>query len=257
MRTPIISTTSELIGKRYRLVDQIGQGGMGSVYRATDRLTGQTVALKRVTAPTDQLVFASRTDASFDLRLSLAHEFRTLASLRHPNIISVLDYGFDDQRQPYFTMDILEDARTILDTGRTKPFDVQIDLITQMLQALAYLHRRGILHRDLKPGNVLVEGGRVKVLDFGLAISRKESGGTTSGTIAYMAPEVLDGKLATEKADLYASGVIAYELLAWKHPFHTENLIGLIDEIQKAIPDMQPVIEANPGVAPVIERLLA
>src|SRR5260221_4866692 len=151
MHTPIANTTSELLGKRYRLLDQIGQGGMGSVFQALDRLTGQTVALKRVTAPTEQLIFASRTDASFDLRLSLAHEFRTLASLRHPNIISVLDYGFDAQEQPYFTMDLLENAQTILEAGQWQSEATKLGLFVQVLQALSYLHRRGNLHRDLNP----------------------------------------------------------------------------------------------------------
>src|SRR6266704_274278 len=97
------------IGQRYRLIEQIGAGGMGTVYRALDRLTGETVALKRVTAPSDRLEMATHPSDSTDLRMALAKEFQTLASLRHPNIIGVLDYGFDDERQPYFTMELLHD----------------------------------------------------------------------------------------------------------------------------------------------------
>src|SRR5436190_23960810 len=100
----VVNTKLELLGKRYRILEKVGQGGMGAVYRALDRLTGQTVALKRVTAPTEQLVFTTNIDSESDMRLALAQEFKTLASLRHPNIISVLDYGFDEQHQPFFTM---------------------------------------------------------------------------------------------------------------------------------------------------------
>src|SRR5687767_8953154 len=106
-----------LIGKRYQIQSKIGGGGMGNVHRALDKLTGQSIALKQVTAATEHLTFAtvsSVTLSGTDFRLALAQEFRTLASLRHPNIISVLDYGFDEQFAPYFTMDLLENAQTIL-----------------------------------------------------------------------------------------------------------------------------------------------
>src|SRR5689334_21351258 len=89
----------QIIGKRYVVYDQLGAGGMGAVHRASDRLSGQAIALKRVTASTDQLDFSTRGDGS-NLRVALANEFKTLASVRHPHIISVLDYGFDQDRQP-------------------------------------------------------------------------------------------------------------------------------------------------------------
>src|SRR5262245_30584472 len=106
-----------MIGKRYRLGDEIGRGAMGVVYRAYDRLTQETVALKRVLLETGEPASSSRSSdaeqSSRESRLALAQEFQTLASLRHPYVISVLDYGFDDQRQPYFTMTLLEQRQDI------------------------------------------------------------------------------------------------------------------------------------------------
>src|SRR6266498_4537181 len=111
------SSAQQSISRRYVLNDLLGTGGMGTVYRATDRLTGQTVALKRVNASPGDLTFASKADRGSNL-LALATEFRTLSSLRHPNIISVLDYGFDEAHRPYFTMEYLPDAKTIIQAGR-------------------------------------------------------------------------------------------------------------------------------------------
>jgi len=143
---------NNLIGGRYILHEELGTGSHGAVYRATDRLTGQMVALKRVTAPLGQFEAA----AEDDLRLTLANEFQMLASLHHPHIIGVLDYGFDAQRQPYFTMEYLHDAQTILQAGAGKPVAAQVELLIQVLEVLVYLHRQGVLPRDLKQSNLLV-----------------------------------------------------------------------------------------------------
>ncbi|MEZ4512172.1 MAG: protein kinase [Chloroflexota bacterium] len=202
--------------ERYIQHELLGRGGMGAVYRATDRLTNETVALKRVITPTTPLHEASA--APNALRLVLAREFSILASLRHPNIISVLDYGFDGEKRPFFTMTYLENAQTILEAAARKPLPQQVQLIQQMLQALVYLHRRGILHRDLKPENVLVTQQRVRVLDFGLAAAKEEASESV-GTWLYIAPEVLNDQPATEAADLYAVGVLAYRIFLGHHPF--------------------------------------
>src|SRR5664279_379377 len=179
-----------LIGYRYEQHNLLGVGGMGAVYRATDRLTGQDVALKRVNVPTEFLQFMSRPSESgfANIQLSLANEFRVLASLRHPHIISVLDYGFDSNRQPYYTMELLPESQTLLDAAKDQPLDVKLKLVIQVMQELTYLHRHGIIHRDLKPENVLIVRGQAKVLDFGLAITRELHPGNTgssSGTILY------------------------------------------------------------------------
>jgi serine/threonine protein kinase/tetratricopeptide (TPR) repeat protein len=250
-----IAIQPSIIGRRYIIQSPLGAGGMGAVYRATDRLTGQAVALKRV-APDDQQI--GSTGDSQDYRLALAQEFKVLASLRHPHIISVLDYGFDEQRHPYFTMELLEDARPIIEAGIDLPINEKVRLLVQMLQALAYLHRRGIIHRDLKPRNVLVTGGQVKVLDFGLSIVGKQhsddSNAMTGGTLAYMAPEVLMGGDADASADLYAVGIIAYELFAGHHPF--KDVAALVNSILYAVPDMD-ALDVSPMLSLAVGRLLA
>ena len=251
--TPTAATVGT-VGRRYQLDFEIGSGGMGTVYHATDRLSGGAVALKMVAAA-DSLVFTSVSNTK-DIRLALAQEFKILASIRHPNIIGVLDYGFDDQRQPYFTMDLLEYPRTILDAGYSLPFDQQVMLLGHILQALRYLHRRGILHRDLKPSNVLVYDDQVKVLDFGLSMNVDQAKqGDYSGTVAYMAPEILEGAAASPAADLYAVGVIAYEMFVGRHPFNTDTLTSLINDVLLVSPDLSNP-KLNPAIVDVLRRLL-
>jgi len=245
-----------VIAHRYCLLEKLGAGGMGVVYRAKDLMDGSIVALKRVIVPGTQLQFASQGDSS-DFRLALAQEFKVLASLRHPNIISVLDYGFDDQKQPYFTMEYLENAQTITAYGADKPISQQIELLLQALQALAYLHRRGILHRDLKPDNTLVINGHLKVLDFGLAVVHEGVDETveTAGTLAYMAPELLQGGAASEASDLYAVGVMGYELFAGHHPFLGQGVGQLIIQILNTPADVES-LEVDGLLKEVLDRLL-
>ncbi|MCB9434911.1 MAG: serine/threonine protein kinase [Ardenticatenaceae bacterium] len=245
-----------MINGRYHLHEKLGQGGMGIVHRATDRLTGEAVALKQVFLPVEQLMFSSRpaSQTSREVRLALAHEFQTLAGLRHPHIISVLDYGFDTNGQPFFTMSYLEGAKTILEAANGRSAPEKVNLLIQMLEALAYLHRRGILHRDLKPDNVLVVGDTVRVLDFGLAAA-KEQATDPVGSWLYMAPEVMLGQPATEASDLYGVGVLAYRLLAGKHPFniYAEDVIG---EILDEEPDWSK-LEVEEPLTAVVRTLLA
>src|SRR5262245_57414047 len=126
------SGEASLIGRRYLLQGLLGQGGMGSVYRATDRLTGRLVALKKVVTSSDALELTSSYDMT-DFRLAMAQEFKLSASLRHPNIVEVLDYGFmevkaksEAVRQPFFTMELLENPKTILDAGRYQSLNTKI-----------------------------------------------------------------------------------------------------------------------------------
>jgi len=251
MPTPII------YGNRYTVLNILGQGGMGVVYRAYDRLENQIVALKRLIYSPD--VLEQLDQVGVDMRISLAREFQVLATLRHPHIISVLDYGFDENNQPFFTMELLEGVLTIVDYGRQQDADAREMLVLQMLQAISYLHRRGVLHRDIKPDNVLVSvDGALKLADFGLASARKQvTDGISLGSIPYMAPELLDGQSATEQSDLYAVGLVAYEMLAGRYPF---RLTGMMDDLIEDISTIEPSVdelEATPALRQVLARLLA
>jgi serine/threonine protein kinase/tetratricopeptide (TPR) repeat protein len=195
--------------------------------------------------------------ASVALRLLLTQEFQTLASVRHPNIIVVLDYGFDEDGHPYFTMELLEHARTIVRAAEGASVQQRVALLEQVLRALLYLHRRGLVHRDLKPANVLVVGEQVKVLDFGLAVVLEQARGfgqPLAGTPAYMAPELYLGFPASKSSDLYAVGVIAYEIFAGQSPFHADNFGALRTAVLETTPDFSKV---DPRIAPVVARLLA
>ncbi len=245
----------ERIDNRYQLRDVLGTGGFGAVYRATDRLTGQDVALKQVltfSAPRLNNTPGMHTTGQ---RLSLAREFKVVASLRHPHIISVLDYGFDAERSPYFTMELIEAPRSITDAARGKSDDEKANLLLQMLEGLQYLHRRGVLHRDLKPDNVMVVDGQVKILDFGLAGVRETTGGL-AGTLAYMAPELLQNQPATEASDLYAAGVIAYEVFGGEYPYDKSDPTTLINHILTT--SFDPAFMPLPNsIADVVARLMA
>ena len=236
----------------------LGKGGMGIVYQAADRLTGQQVAFKRVLTPAEQPRDVTGSDSA-DPRLVLAQEFQILASLRHPNIIGVLDYGFDAERQPYFTMELLRHPKTIAKAGFRQPLDTQTDLLVQLLRALVYLHQRQILHRDLKPNNVLVEQDTVKVVDFGLSIDRQfsmDQSPSEAGTLPYLAPEIIRQELPSVASDLYAIGVITYEIFAGKLPFDSNNYIELTKQILIRPPDID-ALALNPALAQVLARLLA
>lgn len=243
-----------VIANRYHLAAPLGSGGMGTVYRALDWITGETIAIKRVTIQPERLLFNSK--PAMQARLALAHEFRTLASLHHPHIIHVLDYGFDAEQTPYFTMTLLENALTISQAAQLLPNEGKIRLLLELLSALVYLHRRDILHRDLKPNNILVtREGQVKVLDFGVSVEQAAAHGI-AGTVAYMAPEVLANEQATYVSDLFSVGMIAYECYAGKHPFNTQNLAGLMLDMLNTVPAVN-TLDAPDDIRMVIGRLLA
>jgi len=244
------------IGSRYIIQDKLGSGGMGTVYRAYDRLSAESVAIKRIgTLSTSAL---DGTEAELSYRRALAQEFHVLATMRHPHIISVLDYGFEEQ-QPYYVMELLHDAENLLAYSRKQPQQVRLALLVQVAQGIAYLHRRGILHRDLKPDNILVVQGQTKILDFGLATAHEAAADSDdlAGTLNYMPPEMFSGQPNPSFAsDWYAFGVIAYEMLEERHPFQANDIASFIANVTRATVEFHRDDLPLP-VRQVIERLLS
>ena len=249
----------EIIKGRYRLEERLGRGGMGVVYRAWDRLTRTHVAFKKVLIEDDYDFHQIDKTIAYgvtngDVRFSLAQEFQTAATLRHPNVISVLDYGFDDSRQPWFTMELIENGKNLISASKHESLEVKVDLVAQLVRAVAYLHRRGIVHCDLKPENVVVTNRHVKILDFGLATSTRDQIGTTqeiTGTVGYLAPENLRGESTGNAVDYYAIGVMLYEMLSGERYYPDYNL-GVI---YQHVLTHEPII-SDPSIPPSLAELI-
>lgn len=245
---------SLLIAQRYQPLGVIGRGATGTVYRAVDRLNKRLVALKTVISDVPGKHTTTTIDPPSEL---LKREFVLLARLRHPNIITSLDYGSDDSVGPFFTMDLQESSCTLRAAATGQPLATKVDLLVQLLHALVYLHRRGLVHRDLKPENALCARGVLKVIDLGLATaSGRRIEEASGGTLAYAAPELVRGAPPSEQTDLYAVGVIAYEILAGELPFDASSPAKLLQSVFLKAPDFdKPGIE--PTMIPVLARLLA
>ncbi|MFW6203780.1 MAG: Stk1 family PASTA domain-containing Ser/Thr kinase [Actinomycetota bacterium] len=219
-----------LLGDRYELGEVLGRGGMAEVRRGRDRRLGRTVAIK-------MLRIDHASDSTFQARFR--REAQSAASLNHRNIVAVYDTGeddFDGNRIPYIVMEYVE-GRTLRDfvqeRVRFTP-ERSIEVATSVLDALEYSHRAGIVHRDIKPGNVMITtSGDVKVMDFGIARSLAETGATLTqtaavvGTAQYISPEQARGEAADARSDLYATGCVLYELLTGRPPFMGDSLVSV------------------------------
>ncbi|MCI0397163.1 MAG: ABC transporter substrate-binding protein [Chloroflexi bacterium] len=215
----MIGTT---IQDRYRLEAELGRGGMGIVYRAYDTVLGRPVAVKVLSAAGLGTEGQSR----------LLNEAQTAARLNHPNIVAIYDAGRAGDA-PFIVMELVE-GRSLRHFSGLSLNDVLV-YIRQVCLALEQAHAHGIIHRDLKPENILVTASQtVKLMDFGLARTsdgaRLTTEGTLLGTFNYMAPEVLMGEAASLQSDLYALGVMFYELAAGRSPFEGENLVAILSQ---------------------------
>lgn len=214
----------ETVGGRYRLGRSLGHGGMATVHLARDETLGRDVAIKRLSeALSGDEVFRER----------FMREARTAAGLSHPNIVGVFDVG-EEGGIPYIVMECVE-GRTLADllaeNGPLDP-DRTVDLILQACAGLEHAHAAGLVHRDIKPQNLLVrDDDTLKIVDFGIARpvdgTQLTLAGTILGTAAYLAPEQALGERVTAAADLYSLGAVTYELLSGRPPYEFESLAEL------------------------------
>ncbi len=228
-----------VIADRYRIVAQIGRGGMGEVYRADDLRLGQPVALKFLPEILTR-------DAAALARLH--REVRTARQVSHPNVCRVFDIGEADH-VPFITMEFVdgEDLASLLRRiGRLQPAKA-LQLAHQLCAGLAEIHAFGILHRDLKPANIMLDGrGNLRITDFGLAVVAEEIPGDEAhaGTPAYMAPEQLSGEKPTQQSDIYALGLILYELFTGKPAFESlRPRTSTTPRPSQIAKDVDPVVE--------------
>jgi serine/threonine protein kinase len=203
-----------LVASRYRIIALLGKGGMGEVYRADDLTLGQAVALKFL--PDE----AARDEGLLE---RFRNEVRIARRVSHPNVCRVYDVG-DVDGQTFFTMEYVdgEDLASLLRRIGRLPPDKALDIARQLCAGLAAAHTKGVLHRDLKPANIMLDGrGQVVITDFGLAGVADDIRGNEirSGTPAYMAPEQLSGKEVTTSSDIYALGLVLYEVFTGKRAF--------------------------------------
>jgi len=220
---------------RYEIVKELGRGTMGVVYQAHDPQIDRMVALK-VLRP-DRVV-------SQDFVLRFLREAKAIGRISHPNIVTVYDVG-QDHGTIYIAMEYLE-GRPLNEVikGRTVPVEETVGQCVQVAEALGYAHRQGIIHRDIKPSNIiLTPDNRIKLTDFGIAriedpdAAQQTQAGDILGTPVYMAPEQVMGQKADGRTDLYALGVIAYEMVAGKRPFGGGNIAAIFRSITHEPPE--------------------
>ena len=236
----------QVIGRQFRIDALIGKGAMADVFRALDLVTAAFVALK---------ILRHSIDADPAARQRFAREADVQAVLRHRNVAALLATGVTPQDEPYLVVELLrgKSLRSVIKSEKRIEPRRAASFAWQALQGLAAVHTAGILHRDLKPANIMLEPSpgpveRVVLIDFGFATfegsARLTQQGAVVGSLAYIAPERLRGEPIDHRSDLYAVGVILYELLMGTPPFDTSNDFDLVDQQLNAQPP--PLDEALP-----------
>jgi serine/threonine-protein kinase len=247
----------ELIADRYELEELVGTGGMSSVYRAHDRLLERDVALK---------VLHDQYTGDGDYVERFRREARSVAQLSHPNIVTVIDRGEQDGRQ-FIVFEYVdgENLKTLVEREGPLPEREAIELALQTARALGFAHEHGLVHRDVKPQNVLLNGdGAAKVTDFGIARALDVHGGLTQtgtvmGTSDYIAPEQARGQRVDAQSDIYSLGAVLYELLTGEVPFRGDNFVAVamrhINEPPPSVRERRP--ELSPRLDAAIRRAMA
>ena len=247
----------EVLADRYELEELVGTGGMSSVFRAHDRLLDRKVALK---------ILHQHYSADADYVERFRREARSVAALSHPNIVTVIDRGEHENKQ-FIVFEYIdgENLKRLIERRGPAPVATALELGIQIAKGLSFAHQQGLVHRDVKPQNILLNGdGQAKVTDFGIARSLDVQHGMTQtgtvlGTSDYIAPEQAQGQRVDEHTDVYSLGVVLYELLTTEVPFPGENFVAVamrhINEPPPPIRDKRP--DVPPRVEAAIQRAMA
>ena len=239
---------------RYRVDDRLGTGGMAIVYCGTDLLLRRRVAIK---------VLRDQFSSDDDFIKRFSYEAQSAAKLSHPNVVNVYDFGHEGDA--YFIVMELVEGETLaamLKGERRIPESVAIDYATQIAAGLAFAHRQGLLHRDVKPANILVTGDDVvKLGDFGIARAVSENAigvtqpGMVMGSVAYVSPEQAQGRELDARSDLYSLGVVLYQMVTGRLPFNGDSPVAVaLKHVSEPAPQLDPVRD---GVSPALASIVA
>ncbi len=239
---------------RYEVLGELGQGAMGIVYKAKDPLIDRVVAIKTI-----NLTLA--TDEKEEYEGRFYQEAKVAGRLNHPNIVTIYDVGKSGD-VAYIAMELLEgrELRDIMNDGALLPVDQVLNIVAQVAQGLAYAHEHEIVHRDVKPSNIMViRDGHVKITDFGIARMASSSVRTQTGMVLgspkYMSPEQVTGKSIDQRSDIFSLGVMLYEMLTGKAPFDGENVNAIMYQTLNAV--VAPPNMVNPAIPEMVNFILA
>src|SRR6266550_205335 len=253
-RVPMRTMQTEVLGERYKLQDPIGRGGMATIYRGQDLRMDRVVAIKVL-----REVYS--TDPKFVTRFQ--REAKAASALQHPNIVQVYDYGQTDGNY-FIVMELVEgtDLRRYLRSRGVLAVDRAIIIAHDVALGLGAAHRRGIVHRDVKPQNVLVgRDGSIKLTDFGIASVYKDinaerltTTGMTLGTVQYYAPEQAQGEIVSPATDVYALGIVMYEMVTGHPPFDGDSPVAVAMQHIQDVPT--PPSHLNPNLSSALEEII-
>src|SRR5512132_585801 len=239
---------------RYKVISEIGQGAMGTVYKAVDPIIDRTVAIKTI-----NLNLSRQELEEYEARFQ--QEIKAAGRLNHPNLVTIYDVGQTDQ-VAYMAMEFLEGAelKDMIASGQVPPPDQVVDIITQVADGLWFAHQQDIVHRDVKPSNIMVmKGGIAKITDFGIARLPNSAVKTMTGLILgsprYMSPEQVIGKTIDARSDIFSLGVVLYEALTGIAPFDGDNVNAIMYATVNTTPP--PPSSHNRSVPPMLDLIAA
>ena len=239
---------------RYNIIGELGQGAMGTVYKAVDPLIDRVVAIKTIN-------LSLALDEKDEYESRFYQEAKAAGRLSHPNIVTIYDVGKSGEIA-YIAMEFLQgrELRDILNDGKRMPVEQVINVVAQVAQGLAYAHEHGIVHRDVKPSNIMVvREGHVKITDFGIARMASAAVRTQTGMVLgspkYMSPEQVVGKLTDQRSDIFSLGVVLYEMLTGQAPFAGENVNAIMYQTLNSVPP--PPSSLSPNVPEMLNFIVA